>query len=367
MNVLINSGRTGAFLTIRRKLITSIIAMGHQVVLTGYQDGYEKELEAMGVSFVKVPFNRAGFNPFKDIGLIIKYHRIIKQEHIDLVHSYTIKPNIYGSIAARVAGLKNVFPTLNGIGYAFTGKGTKARIVRVFASILYWTAFKCSKAIFFHNSDDIKLMVKSRLTNVNKCVLTLGSGIDMEYYGAVEMPDTISFLLISRLLKAKGILEYIEAAQMVKKIFPETDFKLVGPTDPNPTGIKLPDIQKYIDEGVVSYYGNQSDVRPFLREAAVFVLPSYREGVPHTILEAMSTGRAILTTDVAGCRETVVNERNGFLVNPFSAKDLAEKMIWMIENPKRIKEMGHESSHMAKEKFEDRKVNQTILNTMNLQ
>lgn len=366
MNVLINSGRTSAYLTVRRKLITSIIEKGHRVVVTGYQEGYEQELEAMGASFIQVPFNRAGFNPFKDLGLIRKYHRIIKQEHIDLVHSYTIKPNIYGSIAARLAGLEMVFPTLNGIGFAFTGHGIKASIAKFFASVLYRIAFRCSKAIFFHNTDDITLMVDAHLTTANKCVLTLGSGIDMEYYGAVEMPDTISFLIISRLLKAKGILEYIEAAQNVKQIYPEIVFKLVGPTDPNPTGINLSDLQSYIDDQVISYFGNQTDVRPFLRDSAVFVLPSYREGLPHTVLEAMSTGRAIITTDVAGCRETVVNEENGFLVQARSVEDLTAKMIWMIENPLRVKEMGHKSIHMARELFEDKKVNLTIINTMNL-
>lgn len=364
MNVLINSGRTIPFFTTRRKLISSIIAKGHKVVVTGYQDGYEKEIEELGASFILVPFNRAGFNPFKDIALIKKYYRIIRRENIDLVHSYTIKPNIYGSIAARLADLKNVFPTLNGIGYAFTGHGTKARITRFFASILYWIAFKCSKAIFFHNSDDINLMVNSHLTSRNKCVLTLGSGIDMDYYHAVEMPETISFVLISRLLKAKGIIEYIEAALRVKQIFPETEFKLVGPTDPNPTGIKLTEIQKYIDDDVINYYGNQADVRSFLRDSAVLVLPSYREGIPHTVLEAMSTGRAILTTDVPGCRETVKKEENGFLVRPYCVEDLVEKMIWMIKNPEKVKEMGHKSLLIAREYFEDKKVNHIILTTM---
>jgi len=366
MNVLINSGRAIPFFTIRRKLISSIIEKGHRVVVTGYQDGYEKEIEALGASFIKVPFARAGFNPFKDIGLIIKYHRIIKREQINLVHSYTIKPNIYGTLAARLAGIKEVYPTLNGIGFAFTGHGTKARIARIFASFLYRTAFKYSKAIFFHNRDDIKLMVDARLTSPDKCVLTLGSGIDMEYYGAVEMPDIISFVLISRLLKAKGILEYIMAARKVKQVYPGIAFRLVGPTDPNPTGLKLSDIQSDIDEDIISYHGSQADVRPFISNAAVLVLPSYREGVPHSVLEAMSMGRAILTTAVAGCRETVVDGENGLLVQPYSAEELAEKMIWMIEHPARVKKMGLMSLQLAREKFEDKKTNHTIINAMNL-
>ena len=148
MNILINSGRTVPFLTTRRKLITSIIEKGHKVILTGYQNGYEKEIEQMGASFFKVPLNRAGFNPFKDILLLLAYRKLIKKENIDLVHSYTIKPNIYGSIAAKTLGIKNIYPTLNGIGFAFSGKGTKAKIANFFASFLYNVAFKCSEKVF---------------------------------------------------------------------------------------------------------------------------------------------------------------------------------------------------------------------------
>ena len=366
MNILINSGRTIPFFTTRRKLIESIIAKGNKVIVTGYQVGYEKEVEEMGASFIKVPLNRAGFNPFSDIKLLVRYYKIIKKNNINLVHSYTIKPNIYGSIAAKLAGVKKIYPTLNGIGFAFTGTGTKAKISRFFASILYWLAFKCSNKVFFHNNDDIDLMVSSGLIKHDKCVLTLGSGIDMEYYKEEKLPDTISFLLISRLLKAKGIFEYIKAAKKVKEKYPKIEFKLIGPDDPNPTGIKLTDIQDYIDNNIITYYGAQEDVRPFIKDTMVFVLPSYREGVPHTVLEAMSMGRAILTTNVAGCKETVINGENGFIVEPYNVNDLARKMIWMIENKEQVEEMGKKSVQIAKESFEVEKVNCIIRNAMNL-
>jgi len=366
MNVLINSGRTVPFLETRKKLVSSIINRGHNVTLTGYQTGYEEEIKNMGASFVEMHVNRASFNPIKDIKLLIAYYKLIKRNKIKVVHSYTIKPNIYGTIAARLAGVKEIYPTLNGIGYAFTGKGIKAILVRAVASILYWVAFKCSKRVFFHNKDDIDEIVNRHLIRRNKCVLINGSGIDMDYYKEENMPESISFLLISRLLKTKGIFEYIEAAQKVKQIHKEIIFKLVGPPDPNPTGIRLEDIQQYIDEGVIVYYGEQADVRPFLRESFAVVLPSYREGLPHTILEAMATGRPILTTDVPGCRETVIDGTNGFLVKPYSAEDLAKKMIWIIENPLIVKKMGKESLYIARERFEVNRVNNEIITTMNL-
>ncbi|MHA1381522.1 MAG: glycosyltransferase family 4 protein [Candidatus Helarchaeota archaeon] len=364
MNILINSGRTKPFLTTRRKLITSIILKGHKVILTGYQKGYEKEIGKMGASFIPVPLNRTGFNPFKDINLLIKYYKIIKKENIDIVHSYTIKPNIYGSIAARLSGIKKIYPTLNGIGYAFTGYGMKANVARFFASLLYRIAFRSCEKIFFHNKDDINLMVDRHLAKRDKCVLTFGSGIDLDYYRVEKMPDSISFILISRLLIAKGILEYIQAAQKVKQKYPDIIFKLLGPTDPNPTGTKLKDIQSYIDDNIVEYYGENTDVRPFLKGSSVFVLPSYREGLPHTVLEAMAIGRAIITTDVPGCRETVINGENGFLVKPKCVGDLVDKMIWMIENPEKVKEMGKKSAYMAKKYFDVNIVNSIITSNM---
>lgn len=366
MNILINSGRTVPFLGTREKLITEIIDQGHNVILTGYQTGYEEEIKKMGATFVEMPVNRAGLNPIGDLKLLMSYYRLIKKEKIEIVHSYTIKPNIYGSIAAKLAGVKEVYPTLNGIGYAFTGEGLKAKLVRIIASFLYWLTFRCSKKVFFHNIDDINEIVNRKLISEEKCVVINGSGIDMNYYKKKEIPESISFVLISRLLKAKGILEYAEAAKKVKEKYKEVNFGLIGPADPNPTGIKLQDIQNYIDEGIINYYGEQSDVRPFLEEAAVLVLPSYREGVPHTILEAMSTGRAILSTDVPGCRETVVQGVNGFLVPVKDAESLAEKMIWMIENKKAVKQMGEESFKIARDKFEVSKVNRVMLDTMGL-
>lgn len=366
MNLLINSGRTAPYLTTRRKLIAALIAKGHSVFVTGYQEGYEKEIEELGARFIKVPLNRAGFNPFTDLKLLINYYRIIKKKKIDLIHSYTIKPNIYGSIAARLCGVKQVYPTLNGIGYAFTGKGFKAKFTRLIASNLYRLAFKCSKKVFFHNHDDVDLMVRSGLVKRRKTVVTLGSGINMEHYKRKAFPDKISFLLISRLLKAKGVMEYLKAAEKVSKKYPEIEFNLVGPVDPNPTGIKLNEIQEFINQKIIIYHGEQPDVRTFLHKTAVYVLPSYREGVPLSVLEAMSTGRAILVTDVPGCRETVENGKNGFAVEPYNAEALAEKMSWMIENPGKVKEMGNNSLVIAKEKFEVSRVNSLIMETMNL-
>lgn len=367
MNILINSGRTVPFLTTRRKLITSIIAKGHNVILTGYQGGYEKEIEEMGASFIKVPLNRAGFNPIKDIALLNKYYNIIKKNKIDIVHSYTIKPNTFGSIAASMAGIKEIFPTINGLGYVYTDSDAKIKIIRMITSILYKIAFKFSKKVFFQNRDDANEMIMKKLIKEEKCIVIDGSGIDLDEFSQIKQPNSFSFIMVTRLLKSKGVYEYLEAARIVKQKYKNIEIKLVGPIDPNPNGIKEEELKIFIDEGIINYLGVSSNVHKLLGDSSVFVLPSYyREGVPHSILEAMATGRAVLTTDVPGCRETVLNEENGFLVRPNCVEDLAEKMIWMIKNPEKVKEMGNQSLLIAKKRFEVNKVNLIIMNAMHL-
>lgn len=367
MKVLINSGRAVPFLNTRKKLLKSIVEKSHDVILTGYQTGYETELKKLGATFIKTPLNRSGFNPFSDIKLLWSYYKIIKKEKIDLVHSYTIKPNIYGSIAARLAGVKEIYPTVNGLGYAFTRNDIKTKIVRFIISILYKIAFACSKKVFFQNRDDAEEMISRKLIKREKCVVIAGSGIDLNEFYEMELPEKTSFLMVSRLLKSKGVYQFLEAAKIVKKKYNYIEFKLVGPLDPNPDGVKKEELQMYINENIINYLGVSNNIHQMIANSSVFVLPSYyREGVPHSILEAMATGRAIITTDSPGCRETVKEGINGFLVPTKNVEELAEKMIWLIENPEEIKRMGKESLKYAKEKFDVKKVNSVIFETMGL-
>ncbi|AHV98593.1 glycosyltransferase family 4 protein [Paenibacillus sabinae] len=367
MNILVNSGRVTPFLETRNKLIKRIIKNEHNVTLTGFQTGYENEIEKIGASFVEMPVNRAGLNPLRDLKLVLKYFKLIKKSKIHLVHSYTIKPNIYGSIAARLAGVKQIYPTINGLGYAYTGNDFKNRIVRIVTSILYKVAFSCSTKVFFQNSDDAREMVNRHLIRPEKCVVIAGSGIDLVKFCEIEQPEKFSFIMVTRLLKSKGVYEYLEAARIVKGKYNDIEMYLVGPIDPNPNGVKEEELQAFIDEGIINYLGVSTEVHKLLGRSSVFVLPSYyREGVPHSILEAMATGRAILTTDSPGCRETVKNGINGFLVPTKDSKALSEKMIWMIENQTAVKEMGKESLIYAKERFDVKMVNEHLMSTMEI-
>ena len=367
MNILVNSGRALPFLNTRKKLVSSFIEKGDAVILTGYQTGFESQIQELGASFIETPVNRASFNPIKDMKLLKSYYKIVKKEKISVVHSYTIKPNIYGSIAARIAGIREIYPTINGLGYAYTGNDFKTKLVRLVTSFLYKIAFACSKKVFFQNSDDANEMVKRRLIKSDKCIVIAGSGVDLAEFTEINQPELISFIMVTRLLKSKGVYQYLEAARIVKQKYKNVEIKLVGPLDPNPDGVKEEEVQVFINEGIIKYLGVSENVHKLLGDSSVFVLPSYyREGVPHSILEAMATGRAILTTDSPGCRETVKEGINGFLIPIKDSEALAEKMIWMIENPEKLSEMGKESLLYAQTKFDGDIVNGGMMKTMGI-
>lgn len=368
MKMMINSGRTSPlFFSIRGRLLEETEKYGYEISLTGMQKNCEQQIRNYRIAYTEIPFARAGMNPIQDAKTLRAYYRVMKEGQFDIVHSYTAKPNIYGSIAAKWAGIKKIYPTVNGLGYAFTGNSTKNKIVRAVICVLYKWAFSGATKVFFQNSDDAAELVQRGVLPQEKCVVIAGSGIDLNAFPYSEAYQENTFFLATRLLVTKGVRTYFEAAKIVKEKHPEAKFYLAGSLDPNPDGIKKDELDQYVQDGTVEYLGVVKDMPAALKEYAVFVLPSYyREGVPHAILEAMSTGRAIVTTDAPGCKETV-NGKNGFLIEPRNSEQLAEKMIWMVEHPDEVKRMGVESRKYAEEKFDVEKVNQVMLETMGIQ
>mgnify|MGYP002879628692 CR=1 FL=1 len=216
--------------------------------------------------------------------------------------------------------------------------------------------------VIFQNQDDIKdLQDMKVLSKAKEAALVNGSGVDTEFFAVEPLPEKLSFLMLARFVKSKGIIEYAEAAKIVKKVYPQTNFILIGPEDMSPNSFPIEEINRFVDEGRINYLGPKKDVLPFIQKCSVFVLPSYHEGMPRTVIEAMAIGRPIITTDTAGCQETVSNGINGWLVPVKNIDALVEKMFWFIENSDKLIAMGVESRHLAEKKFDVNHINADIM------
>ncbi len=376
LKIMMNSGRIKIFFYTRKKLVESIRNKGCEVIIGGYEKENEHLCTESGLKFAHIPFSRAGMNPFADIKVINKYRDYIRDEHIDIYHSYTAKPNIYGSIGAKKAGVDRIYPTVNGLGYAFTESGSgslKFKLIRFITCMLYKKAFKCATKVFFQNPDDMDELVRRKLIPADKCVLIPGSGIDFDMFPYSKAScEPFVFLMATRMLVSKGVREYFEAARIVKKAHPEVIFQIAGALDSNPDGIREEELKSYTDDGTIEYLGFV-DMTEALTKCSVFVLPSfYREGVPHAVLEALGTGRAVITCSTPGCKETICDPdstgkgTNGFLIPPKNSAVLAEKMMWMVEHPDEVIKMGDAGRKYAEDRFDAEKVNKLIMETMGI-
>ena len=345
----------------RGDLVKLIISKGYEVIVTGPNKDNVEKIEALGARFVEIPMDKNGVNPIKDIRYERALYKLFREEKPDAVLGYTSKPVIYGSIAAKKSGVKSVTAMITGLGYAFTSQTKKAKIIRVIMSVLYKRALSSADTVIFQNPDDMKQFTSSGLIKEEKCKLVAGSGVNTERFHPLPYPEKTTFFMLSRVMNSKGIREYLEAAKTVKEKYPDTHFMLLGACEGIQDSISRKDLQKYIDNGTITYFGETDNVAPYYGKCSVYVLPSYREGTPRTILEAMATARPIITTDAPGCRETVRNGITGFLVPAKDSEALAEKMIWFIEHPEKIEEMGEASYEYCKEKYDVRKVNANML------
>ncbi len=350
----------------RGELLKEIIARGYEVIVTGPNDTDVDKIRELGVRFVLIPLNKTGLNVLADLKYILVLTRLLKAEKPDITLGYTIKPVIYGAWAARLAGVKNINSMVTGIGYSFTAKTAKAKLIKLLVTVLYRIGFACAGTVIFHNRDDLNELVSRRLLPAEKCRLVNGSGVKMEKFKPAPFPEKLTFFMLSRVMYSKGVVEYLEAAKLVKARHPEVRFMLLGALENIQDSLSVEDIRLYIDEGIIEHFGETEDVAAYYRQCSVYVLPSYREGTPRTVLEAMAMGRPIITTDAPGCRETVIDGASGFLVSVRNSAAVAEKMQWFIEHPKQIEKMGQESLKLCREKFDVHKVNQDMLSHMNI-
>lgn len=317
----------------RRSLLCALIRAGYRVtVLAPSDDTFRPLLEAAGCAFVPVEIQAKGINPYHDLKLCASLYFRLRKLRPDFCFFYTIKPNIYGCMAAGLAGIGHIAVT-TGLGYTFIARNRVAAVARR----LYKFAFRSAQQVWFLNEDDRKAFLKEKLVKQEKTFVLPGEGIDTDYFdGGRYAPEKapVSFLLMARMLWDKGVGEYVAAARVLKKKYPDAVFRLLGFVGvDNPSAIPEPTIRGWVDEGVVEYLGTASDVRPYIAAASCVVLPSYREGIPVSLLEGSAMGKPLITTDTAGCRDTVDPGASGFLCRVGDAESLAGAMEKIIRMP----------------------------------
>ena len=365
--IMVISPKNKTVFNFRGDLIKEFINKGYEVVVTGPNDDFVDDIKALGAEFVKVPCVKDNTSILNDLSYCKNLYKVIRKYKPNKIFSYTIKPVIYGSIAGGLAGVKEIYPMMTGLGRVYGIDSLKTRIIRLITGILYKIGFAFCKKVIFQNWDDLELFVKLRYLPRTKCEKIDGSGVNMNRFEFCELPDKPVFLMISRIIKEKGVFEFCEAAKTVKEKYPEAEFVLLGGYDESFGAIKPEQMETYTTAGIVKIPGEVKDVSPVLKDAFCFVLPTYyREGIPRTILEAMATGKPILTTDWVGTREAVEDGENGFLVPIKDSKALGEKMIYMIENKEQTKLMGKASYKICQEKFDVNIINEKMLEFMEI-
>lgn len=370
LSVLLIAGFAGSVSTFRGPLIRALRDTGAHVDVGA--PGIEEDLRlrddlaAMDVRAHHLPIARAGTNPLADIGLLLSLVRLMRKVRPSINLPYTIKPVIYGTIAAWLTGVPRRYALVTGLGYAFTGsrRGLVTRLVR----ILYRFALHRTHKVFFQNPDDERLFRQLSLLPASvPSVVVNGSGVNLVQFPPHPLPPGAPvFLMIARLLGDKGVREYAEAARRIRHVHPCVTFQLVGWIDSNPDAIDQSELDAWIADGTLEFLGKLDDVRPVIAASTVYTLPSYREGTPRTVLEAMAMGRPIITTDAPGCRETVIDGDNGFLVPVRSVDALVEAMLKFIQDPALALHMGKRSREIAEEKYDVYKVNTVMLREMGI-
>ncbi len=357
----------------RGPLIRALVLKGIKVyaLAPDYDDASRAGVIALGAEPVDAPMSRAGMNPLKDAYDLWRLSWQLRQLRVDASFSYFIKPVIYGTLAALFAGIPWRFAMIEGAGYVFIDQenaGYVRRLLRFVLIGLYRLALKSASLVFLLNRDDYALFVNGGMVTADKVVLLNGIGVDLEYFSPqIANIEPICFMMAARLLRTKGVYDYIAAARLVKSRYPEIRFLLLGSIDVNPDSLTQSEIDSWVAEGLIECPGHVADIRYWLKQTSIFVLPSYyREGVPRSIMEAMAMQRPVITTDTVGCTDMVEDGVNGFKVPIRNPQVLAKAMLSFLESPESIEQMGKVSRLMAEAKYDVNKVNAEILSAMKI-
>jgi glycosyltransferase involved in cell wall biosynthesis len=353
---------------LRLPMLVALVKAGCDVTAfaPGLGEEHARVLREHGITGRELSIRAAGMNPFLDVLDTARMVRLFRSERPDIVFGNNIKPVVFGTIAAALARVRMRYALVGGLGYAFTAiphgpVPFARRLSGLIASGLYAVSFRLASAMVFHNRDDVELLTRRRICPPGKASVVSGSGVDTDAYSPGDRVAVPRFVFVGRMLADKGVREFLQAARQVKHACPEATFLLVGAVDANPSAIGRDEIDGYVQSGDVEWVGKVSDVRPYLRESSVFVLPSYREGLPRSTLEAMACGLAVITTDAPGCRDTVEQGVNGLAVPVGDAVALAGAMQSLCDNAGLRDSMGRESRRMAVARFSCETVNRDIV------
>ncbi len=356
--VAVISNTTWSIINFRKGIILALIKEGYKVIAMGPHDYFSPQVSDMGCKYIPLEkLDQSGTNPLNDLSLISEFRKVFKEEKVDYVLTYTIKPNVYGAFATLGLKTKSI-ATVNGLGYTFYKKGFFKLIIK----LLYSFAFSIVHKVVFQNPDDRQFFLDERMTSKKKTDVVKGSGVDLNKFSHKKSfnpnSEELKIMMSARLVKEKGIVEYFEAAEIVKNKYPKVEFVLYGIASENPSAIPKETVEQMSEEGAVDFKGVTLNMNETLEDVDVLVLPSYyREGIPRVLLEGLSKGLPIITCNSVGCKETVEDSKNGYLIPIKSPDSLAKKIIDLIELPVEQREkMGLASRKKAETEFSEKTI-----------
>lgn len=371
MKIAVISNQAQSMLNFRGPLLAELRRQGHEIL--AFAPDFDPEtrstLVALGAHPVDFSMSRSGVNPIREMAIIFELRDLLRKHRPDICFTFFLKPVIYGTIAAWSVGIKRRYGLIEGLGFAFTeapGFDFRRWIVGRFLKVMAGLAMSRLSRVIFLNRDDRQEFLDHKFVTPSQTALLGAIGLDLAEWTVEPLSEgSVTFILVARLLRDKGIREYVHAARILGADHPQVRFLLVGALDENPTAISRAEVEAWVAEGLIEWPGHVP-VKPLLAQASVFVLPSYREGIPRSTQEAMALGRPVITTDVPGCRETVIDGRNGLLVPARDPEALAQAMRHFIERPEDIASMGAESRKIAEEQFDVHVQNRKLIGFMEL-